>query len=128
MKLQLLRRGGLFGLFVASVLFATGCSQQAGDTTDDAAPGSQASHDDESHQPEGGDDHSGWWCVEHGVPESECSRCDSSLIAQFKEKGDWCKEHDRPESQCFICDPSRAEQFAARYEAKFGKKPPAPTE
>lgn len=70
--------------------------------------------------------HSGWWCVEHGVPEEECARCDSSLVAKFKEAGDWCKEHNRPESQCFICGPKRFDKFVARYEAKTGHKPPQP--
>lgn len=70
----------------------------------------------------------GWWCAEHGVPEGECARCDSSLVAGFKSKGDWCKEHDRPESQCFLCDPKRFEKFASRYEAKLGTKPPKPVE
>jgi len=73
-------------------------------------------------------DDGGWWCVEHGVPEEECARCDASLVAKFKEAGDWCKEHNRPESQCFLCNPARFDQFAARYEAKFGAKPPKPTE
>jgi hypothetical protein len=50
------------------------------------------------------------------------------LVAKFKEAGDWCKEHNRPESQCFLCNPARFDQFAARYEAKFGAKPPKPTE
>ena len=72
--------------------------------------------------------HGGWWCVEHGVPESECARCDKSLVAKFKESGDWCKEHDRPESQCFLCGPKRFEKFAAVYEAKTGSQPPKPTE
>ena len=72
--------------------------------------------------------HGGWWCVEHGVPESECARCDKSLVAKFKETGDWCKEHDRPESQCFICGPKRFEKFAAVYEVKTGRQPPKPTE
>jgi len=74
------------------------------------------------------DDHSGWWCAEHGVPEAECAQCDSSLIARFKQEGDWCEEHERPESQCFLCDASRFEKFAARYEAKFGEKPVRPPE
>ncbi len=73
-------------------------------------------------------DHSGWWCVEHGVPEEECALCEPSLVAAFQAKGDWCKIHQRPESQCFQCDPTRFERFAARYEAKFGEKPPQPTE
>ncbi len=64
--------------------------------------------------------------VEHGVPEEVCTLCNSKLVADFKAKGDWCQEHDRPESQCFICNPSREAEFSARYEAKYGKKPPKP--
>lgn len=70
----------------------------------------------------------GWWCTEHGVPEEECARCDPSLIAGFKAAGDWCEQHARPESQCFVCDPQRFEAFAQRYEAKFGQRPPQPTD
>ena len=73
-------------------------------------------------------DHSGWWCPEHGIPESECSMCSAKAAAEFKAKGDWCEEHNRAESQCFKCDPSRAEKFAKLYEAKFGHAPPKPTE
>ena len=73
-------------------------------------------------------DDGGWWCDEHGVPEEECALCDPSLVAKFKADGDWCDEHNRPESQCFLCSPKRFEKFAARYEAKFGAKPPKPTE
>jgi cobalt-zinc-cadmium efflux system membrane fusion protein len=71
-------------------------------------------------------DHSAWWCNEHGVPEDECGRCSAKLAAQFQKKGDWCKEHDRPDSQCFICHPEKEALFAAKYEAKFGEKPPQP--
>jgi hypothetical protein len=73
-------------------------------------------------------DDGGWWCAEHGVPEEECALCDPSLVAKFKEAGDWCEEHKRPESQCYLCNPARFEKFAARYEAKFGTRPPKPTE
>ena len=73
-------------------------------------------------------DHSGWWCSEHGVPEEECPLCKTSLIAEFKAKGDWCDEHNRPDSQCFTCNPDNFTKFAARYEAKFGEQPPKPTE
>lgn len=72
--------------------------------------------------------HGGWWCVEHGVPEGECARCDKSLVEKFREDGDWCDEHNRPESQCFICSPKRADKFIVQYEAKTGRKPPEPTE
>ena len=47
------------------------------------------------------------WCAEHEVPESRCTRCDSSLVAAFKATGDWCGEHGLPETQCVACDPSR---------------------
>lgn len=70
--------------------------------------------------------HDGWWCDEHGVPEQECSMCSSKVAKECKAKGDWCDKHDRAKSQCFICEPSLLDQFAARYEAKTGKKPPRP--
>lgn len=74
------------------------------------------------------DDHSGWWCTEHGVPEGVCAQCSSQIAADFQKKGDWCKEHNRPESQCFICHPDFEGKFIAQYEAKFGNKPPKRTE
>ncbi|MCK6570150.1 RND transporter [Myxococcota bacterium] len=46
------------------------------------------------------------WCGEHEVPESKCTRCDSSLVAAFKATNDWCGEHGLPESQCLQCNPS----------------------
>ena len=73
-------------------------------------------------------EHSGWWCSEHGVPEEECSMCSTKVAAACKAKGDWCKEHSRAESQCFKCDPKRAERFAALYVAKYGTQPPVITE
>ncbi len=70
--------------------------------------------------------HDGWWCDEHGVPEEICGQCSPKVAAEFQKKGDWCQEHDRPESQCFICHPELEAKFSAKYEAKFGKKPPQP--
>ena len=52
--------------------------------------------------------------------------CSAKVAAEFKKKGDWCEKHDRAKSQCFICDPSLEAKYAARYEAKYGKKPPPP--
>lgn len=75
-----------------------------------------------------GDPHSGWWCVEHGVPESVCSRCSAKAAVEFRNKGDWCEEHQRADSQCFICHPEKQEEFANLYKQKFGKAPPAPTQ
>lgn len=46
------------------------------------------------------------WCGEHQVPESQCTRCNPSLVAAFKATGDWCAEHGVPESQCTKCNPN----------------------
>lgn len=53
------------------------------------------------------------WCPEHGVPESICTRCNTSLIAQYQAKHDWCKEHTLPESQCVKCHPELEAKFKA---------------
>ena len=68
------------------------------------------------------------WCVEHGVPEDICGRCNAKVAADCQQQGDWCKEHERPESQCFLCNPKLVDKFAAEYEAKYGKQPPKPQE
>ena len=44
-------------------------------------------------------------CIEHGVPEALCTKCNPTLIAAFKLAGDWCAGHSVPESQCTICNP-----------------------
>jgi hypothetical protein len=74
------------------------------------------------------DDHSGWWCKEHGIPEDQCSMCSAKVAAECRETGDWCEEHNRAASQCFVCDPSLADKFAKLYEAKYGTAPPARAE
>jgi cobalt-zinc-cadmium efflux system membrane fusion protein len=74
------------------------------------------------------DDHSGWWCAAHGVPEEVCAQCNSAIDVEYQQKGDWCEEHNRPESQCFICQPDLKAKFAAQYKAKFGTTPPEPEE
>jgi len=45
------------------------------------------------------------WCAEHAVPESACTRCNPTLIEQFKTSADWCGPHDLPESHCRLCNP-----------------------
>jgi len=101
-------------------MFASGCSQQATEGNAPTGDVSDASHDV--------DDHGGWWCAEHGVPEDECSLCSAYVAEACKANGDWCEEHGRAESQCFLCDPSRADKFAKLYVAKFGEEPPKPAE
>jgi hypothetical protein len=46
------------------------------------------------------------WCAEHAVPESQCTRCDASLIPAFQAANDWCPDHGLPMSQCTIHDPN----------------------
>ena len=99
-------------------LGSLGCSKTPDKAAPAVAPASQVAGEGHSHD--------GWWCDEHGVPEEVCTRCDASLVADFKAKNDWCKLHDRPDSQCFICHPEREGDFAAQYEAKYGKQPPKP--
>lgn len=86
-------------LLCASVLALCACSKEHSATD---------GHDHGAHAEPGAlpgsyDD----WCVEHEVPESRCTRCDSSLVAAFKATSDWCAEHALPESQCVQCDPKR---------------------
>ena len=91
-----------------------GCAPKASQSSVPA--GSTASHV--------ADDHNGWWCPEHGVPEEVCGLCDLKVGAEMKKKGDWCKDHDCPDSQCFVCHPEHESKFSALYEAKLGTKPP----
>ena len=109
----------LLAVFGFTTVGLLGCSS----STDGHADNHE--HNGEDHASH---DHSGWWCNEHGVPEEECALCKTSLIADFKGKGDWCEEHERPDSHCFVCHPENFEKFAARYEAKYGEQPPQPTE
>lgn len=119
----------VFGMmFAAMVTFAfTGCGTKSEPVAEEQPADYHAGHDHAEGE-HASHDHSGWWCNEHGVPEEECPLCKTSLVADFKAKGDWCDEHNRPESQCFTCNPDNFAKFAARYEAKFGEQPPQPTE
>jgi hypothetical protein len=108
----------VFSMAALGVLAIAGCSD-SGAKGPDAAKSAASTEDASCSVAEN-------WCGEHGLPEDICAQCNAKLAAEFKQKGDWCKEHNRPESQCFICNPKLAEKFAAEYEAKCGKKPPAP--
>ena len=102
--------------FLALGACLTGCGKSAVESTPNSAV------------TEAVDDHSGWWCAEHGVPEEVCGLCSPTVAADLKAKGDWCAKHDCPDSQCFVCHPEFAEKFAAQYEAKYGKAPPPRSE
>ena len=110
-------------LAIGGLLFTTGCDQSATEKQNKDAAGGEGSGATAVSNA-----HEGWWCDEHGVPEGECTRCNASLVSDFKEKGDWCDEHARPESQCFLCDPDREADFAKRYKTKEGKDPPPITD
>jgi hypothetical protein len=86
-------RHHVIGLICAGALAVAGCDEEDHDHDHEhAAEGVEpGSHED--------------WCGEHGVPESQCSRCNPSLIPAFRATGDWCEEHGLPESQCRICNP-----------------------
>lgn len=89
------------------VLFAlVGCekkrdSEQPEQAATAPGAGSKVGHASAGVQPGSHED----WCGEHQVPESQCTRCNASLIAAFKATGDWCEEHGLPESQCLACNP-----------------------
>ena len=127
---RLLTRGvrhgrGVPALALAAVLavFAVGCGQTGSTGGDSKAPGKDkpvAKNDGEKKKV---DDHSGWWCDEHGLPEEVCDLCSKKYREAEKAKGNWC-EHNRVKSSCFKCNPTLREKYAAEYKAKFGKEPP----
>jgi copper chaperone CopZ len=117
---KLLTRAGLLAaLFAGAVLFSGGCNK-----AEPVAENKGKEKDKGKPQTDERDDHSQWWCKEHGIPEEECSICSDEYAKKCKEKGDWCEKHDRAASQCFICNPEFKEKFAAKYRAKYGAEPP----
>ncbi len=125
--MNLIKKHLLLTCLIAASFGLFGCGRDAAPPqVAKSDPAEHAAHKDghDHGNEKGGHDHSGWWCGEHGIPEAECSFCDDSVRMALKKKGDWCKEHDRPDSQCFLCHPEKLDEYAAKYEAKFGKKPP----
>ena len=96
-------------LALASILAAVACGSErppasekgGGGVAQDASASVEGSHATAGVQPGSYED----WCGEHQVPESQCTRCNPSLVAAFKATGDWCAEHGLPESQCLACNP-----------------------
>lgn len=82
---------------ISATLFAAACSKPAEKEGTAASAHAAANVKPGSHAD---------WCAEHGVPESQCTRCNSELVAAFKASGDWCEEHGLPESQCLKCNPN----------------------
>jgi hypothetical protein len=102
----------VYGALILAVLgVATGCSKGGGTAGESksASAGARSAPQgagDEAHAQKGvvpGSYED--WCGEHAVPESQCTRCNPTLVAAFKATGDWCAEHGLPESQCLACNP-----------------------
>jgi hypothetical protein len=89
-------------ILVCLVLTAAGCKKETAESGEaPAAAAGKAEHAAADVKPGSHED----WCGEHGVPESQCTRCNPDLIAAFKATGDWCEEHGVPDSQCLKCNP-----------------------
>ncbi|MBT9558468.1 MAG: hypothetical protein IV100_20705 [Myxococcales bacterium] len=82
---------------------SSGCKKDGHAAAPSAAPAAEGAHAPAGVKPGSHED----WCVEHDVPESQCTRCNKELVAAFKATGDWCSSHEVPESHCVACDPSR---------------------
>ncbi|MHC4089046.1 MAG: efflux RND transporter periplasmic adaptor subunit [Planctomycetota bacterium] len=105
--------GGAFAIVVLAAL--GGCKEEGGQTERDSSGPERGLTTAFALGPESSPveiDMSKGWCGGHGVPESVCTRCDTSLIPQFKAANDWCGEHDLPETQCILCNP----EVQARWE------------
>ena len=116
-------------LFAALAFLAGGCGQTAstgGETkgTGTDQPVAKGGDKKEPGKVEPTDDHSGWWCNEHALPEEVCDLCHKKYREAEKAKGNWC-EHSRVKTSCFKCNPGLKEKYAAEYKAKFGSEPPA---
>jgi hypothetical protein len=96
----------IFALSLLAALSIASCSKEAKE--EGAKPEPQAAARSESPEHGSKDAKPGShedWCGEHAVPESQCTRCNASLIPAFKATGDWCADHGLPKSQCLKCNP-----------------------
>ena len=62
-------------LFLALALLSVGVLTGCGSASDSGASQVAANSQDGPDEAGEADDHSGWWCIEHGIPEEECSMC-----------------------------------------------------
>lgn len=88
-----MRRLVTFVMVAAALCASAACKKDSTDTQGAAAKAAvkPGSHED--------------WCDEHGVPESQCTKCNASLIPAFKATGDWCDQHKLPKSHDKECNP-----------------------
>lgn len=94
---------------LTAVMATVGCGNKGtqsqttqSETTQPAAPPTGEGHAAANVVPGSYED----WCVEHGVAETQCTRCDPSLIPAFQAANDWDAEHGLPMSQCTIHNPN----------------------
>ena len=73
-----------------------------GGATETASPPQGVGHADAAVVPGSYED----WCDEHQVAETQCTRCDPSLVPAFQAANDWCADHGLPMSQCAIHNPN----------------------
>lgn len=95
------RAGYVRVALIVALGFAGGCSKSEVSPAGAPSGSANAAHAAADAKPGSHED----WCVEHAVPESQCTRCNKALEAAFKATGDWCAEHGLPESQCLKCNP-----------------------
>jgi cobalt-zinc-cadmium efflux system membrane fusion protein len=86
-----------FLLLPIAIALVAGCRQEAPPPKVEAVPAEGKS----AAAPAAGEG----LCVEHGVLEAVCPKCNPALEAVFRAKGDWCQEHGFPESVCPVCRP-----------------------
>ena len=105
-------KAGILWCAALGALLVVGCGSRGGSETPSSTSGTETPS---PPAPPTGEGHAGAgvvpgshedWCEEHGVPESQCTRCDPSLIPAFQASGDWDAEHGLPMSQCTIHDPN----------------------
>jgi len=90
-------------LLVAALVGCTGSSEPSASSNTSASTSTRTPSEHAAADAEPGSHED--WCGEHGVPESQCTRCNPDLIPAFKATGDWCDEHGLPDSQCTTCSP-----------------------
>ena len=69
----------LLSLTVALAAFLIGCGQSVEPDADTSVANTSATENDDPSQ-------GGWWCVEHGIPEEECSMCSTKAADAAKAK------------------------------------------
>lgn len=119
-KRNLLSQCGPLFAFLAALAVLAGCGK-TGDVAKETGKDTEVAKNNGKTEPP--DDHSGWWCDEHALPEEVCDLCSKKYRTAEKAKGNWC-EHNRVKSSCFKCNPGVREKYAAEYRAKFAKEPP----